>query len=266
MEIMFSVILALIIIEPSNAPLHKTLPEPRIETVDVYKKGVLHRFVPSEGYADRFVKQLFPTWEEETFEIFEKVQDPDAIAIDLGAWIGTTAIWLSKHFAHVVAVEPDPESFKVLPRNLHLSGCRNVTLCRQLVTHRSKEVVFGPRTKALNESMSAIKAKKDHPDDSLIRSISFAEFIAPYASQKVGFIKCDIEGGEEEILEDLLQFAKEHGCKVYVSFHLDWWKTKKIADFAPLFALFKTNCPEREVEGYIRKNPFASLLFEPKEN
>jgi hypothetical protein len=50
-----------------------------------------------------------------------------------------------------------------------------------------------------------------------------------------------------------------------MSFHLDWWKSKKITDFEYLFKYFKTNCPETNVLEYLSRNPFASLLFEPIE-
>ncbi|MGB8468139.1 MAG: FkbM family methyltransferase [Candidatus Babeliales bacterium] len=241
--------------------------------IEIMKHNVLHTFVPIGNFVDDFVRGTFPTWENSTFEIFDTVKDPEGIAIDIGAWIGTTAIWLSKNFAHVVAAEPDVASLQCLRANLEASGCPNVTICERPVAQTSKEVVFGPRGDDLNGSMSYIKTESDKPVDYTVRAIPFKQLVHDYiykneqlASRKITFIKCDVEGGEEEILEDILHFAYYNNVKVYMSFHCDWWKSKKITDFADLFSYFKTECPYGDPCTYIQNDPFGSILFEPLNN
>ncbi len=51
------------------------------------------------SWVDDFLVYDFKDWENDTFEVFEKVKNQEGIAIDIGAWIGTTAIWLSKNFS-----------------------------------------------------------------------------------------------------------------------------------------------------------------------
>lgn len=242
------------------------------EYITVNKQGVAHTFVPFDTRTDYFVKNIFAGWEKETFTIFESVKDPQGIALDLGAWIGTTAIWLSKNFYHVIAVDADKVSLQCLERNLKASECSNVTICGQPIADKAKPVIFGCRGMALNESMSYIKNDDfliTAPDDFLIRSITFKQLIHDYVAQNekikshhITFIKCDIEGGEENILQDILEFAYHNRVKVYLSFHLNWWKSKKITDFEYLFKMFKTNCPCSNICFYLIQNPFASLLFE----
>lgn len=256
--------------EISPLPLKPALELEGEKIIQVYKQGILHKFVRFNPYVDFFTENLFENWEKETFEVFEQVKDRESIAIDLGAWIGTTAIWLSRNFYHVIVVEPDRESLKCLPRNLKASKCSNFTLCKDPISGVAQQVVFGPRGNDLNESVSCVKTKKNRPQDYVVQAITFEQLLSDYIQKnralegrKIRFIKCDIEGGEEEILEDLLQFALSNQCKVYISFHVSWWKEKKIKDFAPLLSRFKTNCPETDVCRYIQKNPFASILFEP---
>jgi FkbM family methyltransferase len=231
---------------------------------------VIYRFVPFDLDTDHFVVNLFPSWEDDTFEVFDQVKDEEAIAIDLGAWIGTTSIWLSKHFYHVVAVDADQVSLKCLRQNLAVSECSNVSICERPISDSSEIVFFGPIGSKLNESISCLKKEQDKSLDYKIQSITFTQLIQDFVltneslkSHKVSFIKCDIEGGEENILEDVFRFAYYNKAKIYMSFHLDWWKTRKITQFKSLFALFRTNCPEPDVCEYIRKNPFASVLFGP---
>jgi FkbM family methyltransferase len=215
-------------------------------------------------------KNVFENWESETFDVFDKVKDKDTIAIDIGAWIGTTSIWLSKNFHHVVAVEADYESIKCLSNNLRASDCKNTTIAPKPVMDVTKKVVFGPRGDILNESISYMKEKSDNALDYSTYSITFKQLIHDYVyenqdlnNKKISFIKCDIEGGEENILEDVLHFAYTNKCKVYMSFYVSLWQEKKLEEFAYLFKYFKTSCLDENVLEYIKNNPFGSLLFEP---
>lgn len=237
----------------------------------VEKNGVIHKFVRFDPATDHFIQNVFLNWENDTFDVFEKVKDSESIAIDIGAWIGTTSIWLSKNFHHVISIEADRLSLKCLEQNLKASECYNISVCNRPIFDSIKEIIFGPRGNDLNESTSYLKEVSDHEKDYVLKSVTLKQLIHEYVNlndalntHKIAFIKCDIEGGEENILEDVLQFASNNGCKVYMSFHVDWWKSKKITDFSSLFDNFKTNCPIENVCEYVARNPFASLVFEPK--
>ncbi len=239
----------------------------------VEKKNVTHKFVRVDDRTDHFTQNIFHNWENDTFDVFDQVKNKNGIAIDIGAWIGTTAIWLSNNFHHVIAVEADKDSIICLDKNLKASDCNNVSICGKPVFDITKNVVFGPRGNVLNESISYVKSTADSNLDYEIKSITFKQLIFDYVCQNqelkgypITFIKCDIEGGEENILEDILHFAHHNNCKVYMSFHASWWKTKSINDFEYLFKYFKTNCPIDDVCQFIRMHPFASLLFEPIPN
>lgn len=242
------------------------------DCIVVEKRGVTHRFVRSGGTPDNFCQNFFPTWENDTFDAFEMVKDDQGIAIDVGAWIGTTAIWLSKNFYHVIALDADNQSVKSLERNLKASDCSNVTICNLPISNVTQNVIFGPRGGVLNQSMSYIKPSSNSIHDYIKKSITFKQLIHDYvyandniSSHKISFIKCDIEGGEEDILEDILHFAYNNNCKVFMSFHYSWWKSKNINDFKYLFDHFNANSPNNDACEYIRRNPSGSVLFEPKE-
>jgi FkbM family methyltransferase len=239
------------------------------DVIVIDKKNVRHTFVDAGANAD-FLRNIFPSWESETFDVFDQVKNTHGIAIDLGAWIGTTAIWLSKNFYHVIAVEGDRESLIDLKKNLEASKCFNVTLCGQPVTGTQREVIFGPRGNRMNESISCVKVSSTSEKDYIIESLTVRQLIKAYISENpqinshpIAFIKCDIEGGEEEILEELLEFAYKNQSKAYISFHLDWWRSKKIVEFENLFKLFTIAVPLGTACDHLKNNPFGSLLFEP---
>ena len=108
-----------------------------------------YKFVQFDEPTDYFTRHIFQGWENETFLVFDKVKDKNKIAIDLGAWIGTTAIWLSKNFYHVIAVEGDTKSLECLALNLEAAECENVTVCSQPIYSTSEKVIFGPMVKFL---------------------------------------------------------------------------------------------------------------------
>lgn len=240
----------------------------------VTKRGVTYNYIHTDAMVDDWVVRVFPSWEEETFDVFEWVQDPNVIAIDIGAWIGPTAIWLSHHFFHVVAVEPDKVSLDCLEKNLAASGCDNVTICPYPVTHDTHPVIFGPREDRepeLNRSMSYVKDTPSSGFDYQIDSITLSQMVSEYilsdatlSNYRIGFIKCDIEGGEEDILEDILTFALQSKCSVYLSFHYSWWKKQNIYAYSSLFARFNVSCSGTDVATYISQNPFGSVLFTAK--
>lgn len=243
--------------------------------VTVEKRNVIHKFAKMGGdWVDDFTAHLFKNWEEDTFDVFEMVADKNGIAIDIGAWIGTTSIWLSKNFNHVFAVEADKESITFLNKNLKESGCENVTICDKAITNTSGVAFFGPRSSisdSLNFSTSYVKSESSSKNDFVVTSLTFDQFQKDYISpnhaakdHKITFIKCDIEGGEENILKDVLDFANANNCRVWMSFHYAWWSKKKITDFESEFANFYAICPKGDVCEHVQKNPFASVLLIPK--
>lgn len=243
------------------------------DIITVNKGNVIHKFSPNDPQTDYFIRYIFENWKPEVFKVFEEVKDTNSIAINIGGWVGTQAIWLSKNFKHVISVEPDTESFKCLKNNLNCSGSSNITLVSQPVMDLTKKVIFGPKDNKLNEATSCVKNKSDNFQDYTVQSITFKQLIHDYVYQneslknsRISFITCDIVGGEENILEDIFHFAYNNGSKVYLSFYLNYWKEKDLDEFAYLFKYFKSNCPEVDVVEFIKKNPTASLLFEPQEN
>ena len=245
------------------------------EFVSVEKRGVPHKFAKMDGgWVDHFTASLFKDWEEDTFDVFEMIADKDGVALDIGAWIGTTSIWLSHNFYHVIAVEADSESTKYLKMNLDESGVTNVTICDKAITDKEGTVFFGPRSAIsdnLNFSTSHIKEDSTSKNDYAVTTVTLNQLLKscyennPEANtHKITFIKCDIEGGEEKILDEILNYAYKNDCRVWMSFHTCWWKEKKLADFKNSLDNFYAICPKGDVLGFIEKNPLGSVLLIPK--
>jgi len=199
-------------------------------------------------------------WENDTYSVFDIVKDPTKTAIDIGGWIGPTAIWLSKHFKEVVIVEADKVALSALKANLESSNCNNVKVIdRPIYSESNVKLFFGSNTNRaadLGDSTSQLKNESTNTEDSEVLTISLSDILKE--TKDVSFIKVDIEGGEEHIIPELFETCSKHNISLWISFHYDWWKDPNIDRFAKWFSL-ATN--EKNITEFVKKQPFGSLFL-----
>lgn len=240
-------------------------------TIDPEKNTQISNF---SGFMQDFPKG---SWEPQTFNVFEYVKNKDKAAIDIGAWIGPTAIWLSNNFSKVVAVEADSVALEALKANLEDSGCTNVTVVEKAIYSERSQVTFGTnqyvetyQKEGLGASTSQIKTGGFIDGDYTIETIT-VNYLSEYISfDEVGFVKLDIEGGEEHILADIVKIAEQHHWKMWISFHRTWWKDQNVDRFAGLFDncklaaynSFDKTVANSEIIKCISGDPFGSIYFE----
>lgn len=215
-------------------------------------------------------------WEDNTFETFNYVKNPTKNAIDIGAWIGTTTIWLAKNFKNVLAIDADSVAVKALEANLKTSECFNTQILDKPIHSVNTKVIFGTnqydplyQSEGLGASTSQIKDGGFIDSDYTLETITMDQLNQSFPFSEVSFVKVDIEGGEELILEDLIKNAKKYNWELWISFHCDWWKDKNIDRFNGLFDdaidIRIDNLTNKvhswDVIDLIKSNPFASLYI-----
>lgn len=241
----------------------------RVNNVDYKFNDDQNKIIPNYDWFVNYFKS--GDWEKDTFETFDKVKNSDKVAIDIGAWIGATSIWLSKNFKNVISVEADKEALTVLKSNLKNNNCENVTIIEKAVFNNSvNKLFFGKNEYRLGEghgdSTSQSKLNKTTDDDYLVETITLSEILK--LMDNITFIKIDIEGGEEVILEDLFVLGVENNLKVWISFHYDWWLDKNIDRFNRLLSYVKcvtynnNKMDKTLLFETIKSNPFGSFLIE----
>lgn len=207
----------------------------------------------NEGPNYNFWLEHFPTWEDELFVLFDRFLRKDKVCIDIGGWIGLTCIYASRKSKHVYVVEADPGSVKELKQNCS-HNCDNVTIIDKAIAVKSGETVFMGKNKHISSAVlnDSTSQAYDTPVDGsyAVTTISIDSLLPEYS---ISLIKVDIEGGEEDILEDLYRVHKSTNAPLFVSFHLCWWKDQNLDRFS-----FLTNDQKHS----IRCNPFHSVLFE----
>lgn len=213
-----------------------------------------------------FWTHAYPTWEEETFAVFDRFLRPDKVCIDLGAWIGSTCIYASHKSKHVYAIEADKESVPYLVQNCN-DNCRNCTIipeavyCNDNVEMNFGKNLFLPGAK-LNQSTSHLYVKETDTSDQMysVKTLTMKTLFDRYKIDynDVSLVKVDLEGGEEHILEDLQKIHENHGIPMYITFHYSWWLNKDLDRFA-----FLTNEQKSAIHhSGLRPNGYISILFD----
>ena len=237
--------------------------------ISINKRGVDFKFSPNTRNKE-FYENVFLNWEEETYDFFQSFTDKNGTCIDIGAWVGLTTIWLSKNFKKVISIEADKDSVKELKENIKLSNCDNVVVCEKAISNIDGKVYFGGQNGINNDSVSRIKENVSDFDYE-VDSIKFTSFLKEYSTDldNVKLIKCDIEGGEENIIEDLLSFVYEKNIPLYLSFHIQWFNDRNLDRFSKVFNLFRGRIYHDgnkvdDVVEYLYRNPWCSLSFIPE--
>lgn len=199
-------------------------------------------------------------WENDTYVVFNQVKDLNKTAIDVGGWIGPTAIWLSNNFKKVIVVEADRIALNALKGNLKSSNCENVKIIdRPIYSESNLELFFGGNTSRqanLGDSTSQLKKAVTNTEDYKVLTIKLSDILKE--ANDVSFIKIDIEGSEEHIIPELFSICGENCYNLWISFHYTWWENSDLERFEEYFAL-ATN--KKDISGYIKNNPFGSLFL-----
>lgn len=135
------------------------------------------------------------SWEPSTLRIFDKFLKPDGVMLDIGAWIGPTALYAARRTKKVFAFEPDPVAYRLLVQNIELNKADNVTPYPVAVSNEFKGIPFGTKTGYGDSMSSQIWAK----DDAMVPAIALSGLIIDTSAD---FIKIDIEGGEKFLFDE----------------------------------------------------------------
>lgn len=211
-----------------------------------------------------FWENIYTNWENETFEVFDKYLNVDKVMIDIGGWIGTTAMYGSRKSKHVYCVEADNYSFIDMTKNFKIN-CEEgkYTLIHNAIFNiDDTEIRFGKNlfldNSKLNDSTSQIYNETIYntifSEYNIVKTVTLQSIINnnhidPY---EISLIKVDIEGGEEYILNGLFELYKQYNIPMYISFHYSWWNDKNLDRFTFLSETHKNN---------ICAYPFISILF-----
>jgi FkbM family methyltransferase len=154
----------------------------------------------------------FPAHFPKIMDRYGRMANP--LILDLGANIGLSALYFAKNFAkaQVVAMEPDPESFRVLQHNVR--GFPKIVPMNVAVASRDARVVVIESNKGAWAHQTRIS------DDGHIPALSMPSILRMFSDQQPFLVKIDIEGAEEELFSGDIRWI-ENFSVVVIETH-DW--------------------------------------------
>lgn len=152
----------------------------------------------SEEY-HRLKKEIFT---QDLYHFETDISTP--IILDIGAHIGLSVLYFKKLFpdSKITAIEPNPESFKLLEKNIFENQINNVTTIQAAISNKSgKETLYLDETDEQWHSVASFHKGSwvgtQKSKEITVQTHALSEFI----TQPIDFLKMDIEGVEQRVLE-----------------------------------------------------------------
>jgi len=156
-------------------------------------------------------------WEPETSAVLDRFLSKDRDSLDIGAWIGPTALYGSRKARHVWCFEPDPVAFRHLAWNLELNRIDNVSAFGVALSDRFGVARMASVRGEPGDSTSSLLHDGAHGTDAL--TIAWHQFQNSVDLSGVALVKMDIEGAEFFVLPALLDWLKQQRPALYLSLH-----------------------------------------------
>lgn len=149
-------------------------------------------------------------FEEEIYKF--KSQNTKLKIIDCGANIGLSVIYFKKLYpeSKIIAFEPDPKIFNVLSSNIKYGRLENVELIQKGVSDTQGNIAFIPD----NADGGRLISGKENAEQILVETVKLSD----YLSEKVDFLKIDIEGEEVKVIEECKNQLKNVE-NIFIEYH-----------------------------------------------
>lgn len=186
---------------------------------DIVVRG--HRFRIADDKPTFWARAAAGTWEPETLDALEDLVRPGDTVVDIGAWVGPTALFSAALGARVVAVEADPAAQEQLSRNLAANPALSAVIIpvSAAATPDGAPVRLGAARKRGDSMSSALLARSGDswasPGISPAALLSLANVPAGAAL----VVKIDIEGGEYALVPVLAPLLPECTRAVLLAVH-----------------------------------------------
>jgi FkbM family methyltransferase len=211
-----------------------------------------------------WVDAYFRCWEEETLEWIRAQVRPGVRFGDIGAWVGPTSIFAAKLGAQVSCFEPDPVAYERLLFNLRMNVPGRVSPFNLALGAVDGIRRIAPLAKELGQSGSSLYAPEERAESARVLVLSWTSAVRLLELPVFEVVKIDIEGGEAELLPDMLPWLRQHRPHLLLGTHWRFIPDDKkevfVESLRELAAIYPRS---REIDMDAVRKGFPSLCFEP---
>jgi FkbM family methyltransferase len=155
----------------------------------------------------------YPTWENHTFEIFDKFLNKEMIFFDIGTFSGHTTLYAAQKVKSVFGVDLDPMAYKACLHNIKINKYKNVQIEHTALANKSGETFIDEGT------IGSSGCHMSKNGSVKVDSKTIEELMSIWNINKCDFIKMDIEGGEENCLPAMKKFFETYKPILFLSVH-----------------------------------------------
>lgn len=208
-----------------------------------------------------WIDTYFDAWEAETLLRMKSVIKEGTTFCDIGAWVGPTAIYASKLGADVTCFEPDPAAHERLLFNLRMNVPGRVKPFNLALGGSDGVRRLAPFAAVLGQSGSSFYAPADKAESAQVLALSWSSACSLLALPPFDTVKIDIEGGEAELLPEMMPLLRQHRPYLLLATHWGFVPMERRPALeeaiAELSEIYRTNVDMEAV-----KSAYPSLFFE----
>jgi len=186
-------------------------------------------------------------WEPETFKFMRNYIKPDKDYLEIGGWIGSTAMMAySLNPRQIYTIEADPANFQTLKYNIYHNHLEDkVKMFNACLTDRDHADRIIPFGTANDKKPNSSSHRLDNGSRILVKTSEVMSFMNKNCDlRSVNCANIDIEGSEV-YMTGLLKQLSYRDIAILLSLHPAWWKDLKWSEqgLSNVFARFQTICP-----------------------
>jgi FkbM family methyltransferase len=188
-----------------------------------------------------------------------------SIALDIGANIGSYTLNLANNFDKIIAVEASPIVGKILEANI-LTNRMESKIDANIVALGNKTEIKKFNVNLDRSGLSSFKKTKSKTKTLKIKVLNGDLFISRKlnASDKINYIKCDVEGFEYEVLLGLKNTLIKHKPLIQIEYdgkNKNHLKAIKLLKSIGYINIYKIKFPFSNLQARLL---YSSFLFQPK--
>jgi len=175
------------------------------------------------------------------------------VVIDIGAHLGEYSLAVAKNAEIVIAVEANPDTFKILQKNIELNKISNIIPINKAIydsTGYQTLKIFGDKS-----GMSSMVMNYEDKSDSIkVKTETLDRLVDNLKLEKVDWIKIDVEGAEYNVLKGAKQTISLNKERIKLIIELHGEKNSILVKkmFSEDFQLFYEMLDNNHVFAYFR--------------
>ena len=195
-----------------------TKPNDYVVNINGYKLAV----IPGDlGISSELL--MFKTHEPLTTKLLSKELKKGMICLDVGSNIGYYTLLESKIVGadgKVIAIEPSPQNFQHLKKNLEIQNAKNVDAYNFAASDKNGEVNFLVYRESNGSFTIPDGEETDIPGDIIkVTAKTMDSFLEELNINHVDFVRMDVEGYESHIIQGMINIIKKSKPMFQIEVH-----------------------------------------------